>query len=213
MSKPVIWWLALLDVVGLPCAAMWIIWREPPQVSHAWILLPVWLVASIVIHCDAPTTLGLRADNLWPAARRATFVMGPMAAALIAIGFAIGMRIPHAPGTFAPHHFGNYFAFCLLQQVTLNSLLSNRVYFLTRRTWPTAFLAAAIFAAFHWPNPVLIPATFIAGVAMSWLFIRERNILPIAAWHMVLGILLGWALPLAWHHGLRVGPGFYTFHH
>lgn len=212
MNKRVLWWLALLDVIGLPTATMWIIWRHPPRVSNAWIFLPAWLVASILIHRDTPKTLGWRADNLWPAFRRATIVLGPMAAALIPIGYAFGNRMPHGPGAFAPHHFWNYFAFCLLQQVTLNSLLSNRLYFLTQRIWPTAIFAAIIFAVFHWPNPVLIPATFFVGMAMSWLFIRERNILPLALWHMVLGILLGWALPIAWHHGLRVGPGYYTFH-
>ena len=212
MSKPLLWWLALLDVVGLPCATMWIIWREPPRVSYAWVILPVWLVISIAIQRDTPKTMGLRADNLWPALRRATSVLGPMALALIIIGYSFGNRMPNAPGALAPQHFWNYFAFCLLQQVTLNSFLSNRLYFLIGREWPTAFIAAAIFAAFHWPNPVLIPSTFFVGVVMSLLFIRERNILPLAAWHMVLGILLGWALPVAWHHGLRVGPGYYTFH-
>jgi hypothetical protein len=135
-----------------------------------------------------------------------------MSVALIVIGFISGRHIPNAPGAFAAHHFWNYFAFCLLQQVALNSLFSNRLFFLTRSNWTTAVLAGIIFATLHWPNPVLIPATLIAGIATSWLFTRERNILPLAAWHMVLGLLLGWALPIAWTHGLRVGPGYYTFH-
>jgi CAAX prenyl protease-like protein len=213
VNKPLFWWLALLDVVGLPCATMWIIWHEPPRVSYAWIALPLWLVGSIVIQRDTPKSLGWRADNLWPASRRASYLLGPMALALIVIGYSFGNRLPEAPGAFAPHHFWNYFAFCLLQQVTLNSFLSNRLYFLTHRVWPAAFIAAAIFATFHWPNPVLIPATFFVGAVMSWLFLRERNVLPLAVWHMALGILLGWALPLAWHHGLRVGPGYNTFPH
>jgi hypothetical protein len=204
-------YLALLDVIGLPCAAMWIIWYEPPKTSHAWILLPVWLTASFLIHRDTPRTLGWRADNLWPAFRRASMILGPMAAAVILVGFARGVRIPTAPGSFAPQHFINYFAFCLLQQVALNSLLSNRLFFLTKQIPITALATGAIFAILHWPNPVLMPATFLAGVAMSWLFLRDRNILPLAFWHMALGLLVGWALPIAWHHGLRVGPGYYTF--
>ena len=203
--------LALLDVIGLPFAAMWIIWRQPPQVSHAWILLPAWLIASFLIQRDSPKTLGLRADNLWPAFKRASIVLGAMAAALILVGILRGVRIPTSAGIFAPKHFWNYFAFCLLQQVALNSLFSNRIYFLTKRIGISAFIAGIIFATLHWPNPVLMPATFVAGVVMSWLFLKQRNILPLAIWHMVLGILIGWALPIAWHHGLRVGPGYYTF--
>ena len=202
---------SLLDVIGVPCAAMWIIWREPPQISHAWILLPVWMVASFAIHRDTTHTLGWRADNLWPAFLRASLALGPMAIGLLAIGVARGVHVPSAPGTFAPRHFWNYFAFCLLQQVALNSFLSNRVYFLTKRVPISAIITGVIFAALHWPNPVLMPTTLVAGFAMSWLFLRERNILPLAVWHMILGILVGWSLPIAWHHGLRVGPGFYTF--
>ncbi|MGB6599267.1 MAG: CPBP family intramembrane glutamic endopeptidase, partial [Candidatus Acidiferrum sp.] len=76
----------------------------------------------------------------------------------------------------------------------------------------TATVAGAIFAAVHWPNPVLVPLTFIGGVAMSWLFIRERNIIPLAVGQAILGTLVWWAFPLAWHHGMRVGPGYYSFH-
>jgi hypothetical protein len=203
--------LALLDVIGLPFAAMWIIWREPPQVSRAWILLPIWLIASFLIQRDSPKTLGLRADNLWLAFKRASIVLGAMAAALILLGILRGVRIPTSAGALAPKHFWNYFAFCLLQQVALNSLFSNRIYFLTKRIWISSLIAGLIFATLHWPNPVLMPATFVAGVAMSWLFLKERNILPLAIWHMALGVLIVWAMPIAWHHGLRVGPGYYTF--
>jgi len=212
MTKPFVWWLDLLDVTALPFLIEWIIWFKPPRTSNAWIILPVWLIASFLIHGDTPKTLGWRADNLWPALWRATLILAPMSVALIVIGFISGRHIPNAPGAFAAHHFWNYFAFCLLQQVALNSLFSNRLFFLTRSNWTTAVLAGIIFATLHWPNPVLIPATLIAGIATSWLFTRERNILPLAAWHMVLGLLLGWALPIAWTHGLRVGPGYYTFH-
>jgi hypothetical protein len=203
--------LALFDVIGLPFAAMWIIWREPPQVSRAWILLPAWLIASFLIQRDSPETMGLRADNFWPAFKHASLVLGVMAAVLILFGILRGVHVPKAPGMFSPKHFWNYFAFCLLQQVALNSLLSNRLYFLTKKILISAFLAGTIFAVLHWPNPVLMPATFIAGVVMAWLFLKERNILPLAIWHMILGILIGWAMPMAWHHGLRVGPGYYSF--
>lgn len=204
--------LALLDVIGLPFAAMWIVWLEPPQISQAWLILPIWMVTSFAIHRDTTRTLGWRADNLWPALRRASLVLGPMAVGLLAVGFARGVRIPHSPGTFALRRFWNYFAFCLLQQVALNSFISNRVFVLTKRIPISALITGIIFSILHWPNPVLMPATLVAGFAMSWLFLRERNILPLAVWHMILGILVGWALPIAWHHGLRVGPGYYTFH-
>jgi hypothetical protein len=48
---------------------------------------------------------------------------------------------------------------------------------------------------------------------MTWLFARERNIIPLAIGQAILGMLVWWAFPIAWHHGMRVGPGFYNFGH
>ncbi|MGC1310781.1 MAG: CPBP family intramembrane glutamic endopeptidase, partial [Candidatus Acidiferrum sp.] len=105
-----------------------------------------------------------------------------------------------------------YSAFCLLQQVALNSYLTNRLLYAFEEPHIAAVVAGAIFAAIHWPNPVLIPLTFIGGVAMSWLFSRERNIIPLTVGQAILGTLVWWAFPVAWHHGMRVGPGYYSFH-
>jgi hypothetical protein len=212
LRKSLMWWLALLDVTGVPLYAAWVIWRMPPVGSRVWLGLPIWVAISFLVHRDAPKTLGWRADSLASAMVRDSLVFGAMAAALFIVG--LGFRMPLAAGTrgISPKHLWNYFAFCLLQQVALNSLIMNRLLFLTGRVWPSVLAAAAIFAALHWPNPVLVPATFVAGVAMTALFARDRNILPITFWQAILGSLLAWAFPLAWHHGLRVGPGYYTFH-
>jgi len=210
--KSWLWWLALLDVAGVPLYAVWVIWKMPPVGSRVWIGLPIWVAVSFLIHRDAPKTLGWRADNLASATVRASAILGAMALGLIAIGLAFRMPIAAMARGISPKHLWNYFAFCLLQQVALNSLIMNRLLFLTGRVWPSALVASAIFAGLHWPNPVLIPATLIAGVAMTWLFARDRNILPLTLWQAILGSLIAWALPIAWHHGLRVGPGYYTFH-
>ena len=73
-------------------------------------------------------------------------------------------------------------------------------------------ISGAIFAALHWPNPVLVPLTAIGGAIMAALFARERNILPIALGQGMLGTTVWWVFPMAWHHAMRVGPGFYHFH-
>ena len=44
-----------------------------------------------------------------------------------------------------------------------------------------------------------------------WLFARQPNILPLTLGQAVLGGLVWWAFPLAWHHSMRVGPGYYAF--
>src|SRR5207245_2894584 len=120
----------------------------------------------------------------------------------------------HPPGRHPPHFISfrrlwNYFAFCLLQEVALQSLLNNRLMALVENRWLSSLLAGAIFGALHWPNPVLVPVTFVGGVGMAWLFAQQRNIIPFAVGQALLGSLVWWVFPLSWHHGLRVGRGYY----
>ena len=185
------------------------IWRLQFTAPRSWLIFPVWLVASFLLHRDTPQTLGWRADNLWPATRRAAVMFAFLAGALLVIGFALGASC-HIPPHFAAwRRLWNYFAFCVLQQVALQSFLNNRLMSVFPARGLSSLLAGTIFAALHWPNPVLVPVTFVGGSAMAWLFARERNILPLAASQAVLGSLVWWAFPAAWHHSLRVGPAYY----
>lgn len=188
------------------------IWRLQLNERGVWWLLPVWLAASFAIHRDSAKTLGWRADNLWKATRRSAPVFLAFVGVLLATGTLLG-GLQRAPIHLMPQRFYGYLAFCLLQQVGLNSFLTNRFLGATRSPAYAAILAGFIFAALHWPNPVLVPLTLIGGIAMAWLFATERNILPLALGQAVLGAIVSWAFPAGWHHFMRVGPGFYTFPH
>jgi hypothetical protein len=212
MSKTSYRALTLVEALGLAAFIALYIWRLQTARPNSWIVFPVWLLASIVLHRDTPKTLGWRADNLLPATRQgarifAAFVIGVCAAGL---WFRAYYRLPLHLTQW--HRFSGYFAFCLLQQVALNSYLTNRLLYALEKPRVAALVAGAIFAALHWPNPVLVPLTFIGGTAMSWLFLRERNIIPLTVGQAILGALVWWAFPIAWHHGMRVGPGYYSFH-
>ncbi len=203
--------LAVLDVLGIPILIALYIWRFQFTALKAWIIFPVWLTASFVVHQDAPKTLGWRADNLLPATRRAAAAFGIFTVLLLAVGFALGGRVRIPPHFVSLQRLWTYFAFCLLQQVALQSFLNNRLMVLTSKRWLSSVLAGVIFGALHWPNPVLVPLTFIGGTAMAWLFARERNIIPLAIGQAVLGSIVWWAFPVAWHHALRVGPGYHFY--
>jgi hypothetical protein len=189
----------------------WYIWRLQLTHPSSWLLFPIWLIASFAAHHDTPKTLGWRADNLWPAIRQAAIVFGICIVALCAAGLSLGglNRLP--AHLLEPRRFLGYLAFCLLQQIALNSYLMVRFLSAVERPWIAALSSCIIFAALHWPNPVLVPLTLVAGFAMCCLFARERNILPLALGQAVLGGLAWWAFPIAWHHSMRVGPGYYAF--
>ncbi len=165
----------------------WYIWRLQFTHPSSWLVFPVWLIVSFLAHQNTPKTLGWRADNLWPATRQAAMVFGVCILALCAAGiyFDALHRLP--AHLIDSHRFFGYFSFCLLQQVALNSYLMDRFLSAVERPWIAALFSSIVFAALHWPNPVLT-----LGQA-------------------VLGGLVWWAFPIAWHHAMRVGPGYYAF--
>ena len=202
-------WTCLVDVILLPAFILWFIWRL--QLTHlgSWIVFPLWLAATFLLYRDTPATLGWRADNLWPATKVALAVFAIMAAGLVVIGVSLGAPLHLPRALIAVPRMSGYLAFCVLQQVALNSLVHNRMLSLIGNEWVAAVLTGTIFAACHWPNPVLVPLTFVGGAVMAWMFGRHRNILPLAVGQAILGSLVLWAFPATWLHHMRVGPGYY----
>lgn len=170
-----------------------------------------WLVVSFVARRDTPKTIGWRADNLWLATKRAAWFFGISSLLICFAGLFLGMLHRLPSHLIEPRRFGGYLAFCLLQQVGLNSFVMNRLLAAFEEPVPAALVAGIVFAALHWPNPILVPLTFVGGVGMAWLFAKDRNILPLALGQAFLGALVWWAFPLGWHHSMRVGPGYRSF--
>ena len=201
----------LIEAFAFSAFIAWYIWRLQFTHPNSWVVFPIWLVVSFVLHRDTPKTLGWRADNLRPASQQAAIVFGICIAALAAAGLYLG-AVHRLPAHFLDsHRFLGYFSFCLLQQIALNSYLMDRFLYAVESPWVAASLASVVFALLHWPNPVLVPLTLVGGFAMCWLFARQRNILPLTLGQAVLGGMVWWVFPIAWHHSMRVGPGYYAF--
>ncbi len=209
MSPTALRRFALFDVVGISLLVPWYIWRLQFQAPRFWAVFPIWIVASFLLHHDTPKTLGWRADNLWAATKQVLAPFAILAIILFVIGLSLGTLGGVPPNLFSLNRLWAYFAFCLLQQVVLQSFLNNRLLFLLSKRGFSSLLAGAIFAISHWPNPVLVPATFIGGSVLAWLFARQRNIIPLAIAQALLGSLVWMCFPVAWHHHLHVGPGYY----
>jgi hypothetical protein len=202
----------VVEALTLTGYIAWYIWQLQSAKPLSWVVFPIWLIASMALHRDTPKSLGWRADNLWPATRQGLPIFAAFIISTCLAGLWLGSyhRLPLR--VTEPWRFFAYFAFCLLQQVALNSYLTNRLLYALEEPRAAALVAGIIFAVLHWPNPVLVPLTLVGGAAMSWLFSRERNILPLTVGQAILGTLVWWVFPVAWHHGMRVGPGFYSFH-
>jgi membrane protease YdiL (CAAX protease family) len=187
------------------------IWRWQAECRMSWIIFPVWLGTSFLAYRDTPKTLGWRADNLWPATRQGLPFFFSSVAVICIAGVVLG-ALRHRPHHLVDRHrLVGYFAFCVLQQVAMNSYVMNRLLAAIGNDWIAAALSGLIFAAVHWPNPVLIPITLLGGFAMCLLFARQRNVLPLVLGQAILGGLIWLAFPASWHHGMRVGPGYYSY--
>ncbi|MBI3046599.1 MAG: CPBP family intramembrane metalloprotease [Candidatus Harrisonbacteria bacterium] len=73
-------------------------------------------------------------------------------------------------------------------------------------------ISGILFSLVHIPNPVLLAVTLIGGWLSAYFFQRARNIYLLAVFHAILAVSTMYCLPEAWHHHLRIGPGFYTWH-
>ncbi|HVS87376.1 MAG TPA: CPBP family intramembrane glutamic endopeptidase [Candidatus Acidoferrum sp.] len=202
---------ALPEALAFSVFVMAYIWRLQSSGLKWWIVFPAWLMLSFVFHRDTPKTLGWRADNFWTAMRQVLVPFAVFIAAISIIGLFLGalQRLPSH--LIESRRLIGYFAFCVLQEVGLQSFLMNRLLAALEKPVHAALIAGAIFAIMHWPNPVLMPLTFIGGTTLCWLFARERNIIPLAIGQAILGSIVWWAIPVALHHGMRVGPGYYSF--
>jgi hypothetical protein len=200
-----------LEGLAFPAFVSLYIWRWQEASPKTWIIFPVWFLLSFALHRDTPKTIGWRADNLKPATWRAAPIFLLFFLILGLAGIALG-ALHRTPVHFiAPERFVGYLAFCLLQQIALQSLTMNRLLAGMRSAEIASCVGGLLFAALHWPNPVLVPLTFVGGTIMCWLFARDRNILPLVLGQAILGGLVWWAFPLAWHHSMRVGPGYYNY--
>jgi hypothetical protein len=211
IAKTAYRYLTFLEGIAFSGIVALYIWRLQEAQPKSWMIFPIWLIGSFAIHRDTPKTLGWRADNLRQAIRQGAPVFVVFFVTVFLSGVILG-ALHRLPAHFLePHRFWGYFSFCMLQQVALNSYLMNRFLYALQSRRLAALAGAIVFAGLHWPNPVLVPLTLVGGFAMSLVFAEERNILPLTLGQAILGGLAWWAFPSAWHHSMRVGPGFYSF--
>lgn len=109
-------------------------------------------------------------------------------------------------------HGTGYAIWALEQQFILNSFFYRRFETLIGENARALVATAVLFSLVHIPNPVLVPATLVAGLFFVAAFQKFRNIYPLAVAHALLGLTLAMTVPDHWIHHMRVGLGFFRFH-
>src|SRR5437899_10570631 len=112
--------LILIEAFVFSAYVGWFIWRLQTSIRPSWLVFPVWMLASFLVHRDTPKTMGWRADNLWSATRRSTPFFASCIVGLFFVGVCSGALHRPLRHHFDLNHFFGYMGFCLLQQVAMN---------------------------------------------------------------------------------------------
>ena len=190
------------------------IWTPRPWQQWLYCAAVAWIVVSTWYAFPGWAAMGVR---------RGGFVASiwVVFAALLVNGVAVvaaehwhTLRYPHSPRGWV-FTFGGYVIWSFAQQFLLQGYFLFRMLRLMRRRELAALAAAGIFTVAHLPNPILTPLTLVWGLCACFVFLRFRNVFPLALAHAILGITVAIAIPGPVVHNMRVGLGYlrYRAHH
>ncbi len=204
-----------------------VIWTPRPWQRFLWLVAVAGVAAIICLSIKAFTgstreafrAMGLRKENFL----RSLWVVGAaLALAAIAVVIAAKMNtleLPVSPTTgeggpliFIKTYWG-YALWTFVQQFLLQGFFLLRLLRLTPGPRSAAVAAAGLFALAHLPNPVLAPLTLIWGFASCLIFLRYRNLYPLAIAHAIFGITIALTVPGPIVRNMRVGLGYLRYHH
>lgn len=187
------------------------IWTPRPLQHWLWWVASGWIALTTIMSFPGWAAMGFRRGgflaSLWVVAAASIVCAG-------AVGVAIHLdtlRHPISTRSWVMT-FGGYTVWSFVQQFLLQGYFLYRLLKLLPRRESAAVAAAGIFAAAHLPNPILTPGTFLWGLCACFVFLRGRNVFPLAAAHAILGITVAITIPGPVVHNMRVGLGYLRYH-
>jgi membrane protease YdiL (CAAX protease family) len=202
-------WIVSELVIGY-ALILAVIWTSRPLQHWLYWGAIVWFAISIMLSFPGWRAMGVSAVGF----RRSVWVVGValfMAAAATFVAGNLGtLHRPHGLAQWVLA-FGGYTVWALAQQLLLQGyFLLRLVRVLPSATW-AAVTAASVFALAHLPNPILAPVTLIWGLTACLIFLKSRNIWPLAIAHAIFGICIAITIPGPLLHNMRVGLGYITY--
>lgn len=187
------------------------IWTPRPEQRWLYLIAVVWIAGSTWAAFPGWSAMGFRRagffSSLW-------VVFAALLVNVAAVALAQHLHTLRQPIQLRGWilTFGGYVVWSFAQQFLLQGYFLFRLLRLIPRREAAALAAAGIFAAAHLPNPILTPMTLCWGVCACFVFLRCRNIYPLAAAHAILGITVAVTFPGPVVHNMRVGLGYLRYH-
>jgi hypothetical protein len=200
-------WIELCVGYGLILAVIWT--PRPLQTVLYYVTIAVLLVM-FWRSFEGWTAMGLRATNLL----RSLWIVGvALLLASIAVLLAIRLHtlhVPDGPVLFLKTYWG-YAVWSFVQQILLLDFFLLRFLRLLPGKKSAVVATTGVFALAHVPNPILTTLTLLWGLAACLLFLRYRNIYPLAIAHAIFGICIAITVPGPVTHHMRVGLGYLQY--
>jgi Type II CAAX prenyl endopeptidase Rce1-like len=188
-----------------------VVWTPRPVQRWLWIVAVVGVAILLWRSFESWRAMGFTAANFG----RSLWIVGAaLGVAVIAVVVAARLHTLHLPPGGLAAFVATYIAYAIwtgVQEFLLQGFFLLRLLRVTPKAVLAALVAAAMFAAAHLPNPILTPATLLWGFLACLLFVRYRNLYPLAMAHAILGITVAITVPGPVVHNMRVGLGYLTY--
>jgi hypothetical protein len=192
---------------------MVVIWTPRPAQRILWLVAVAAIAVMTAGSFKALPNPGLRTKNFL----RSFWIVGVAAfLAIAAVAAAINLETLHLPAGGVWGFIKTYWLYAVwagVQQFLLQAFFLPRFLCLFDNYKAAALFAAGLFALAHLPNPILAPLTLVWGIAACLVFLRYRNLYPLALAHAFLGIAITITVPGPIDHNMRVGLGYVTYRH
>lgn len=171
----------------------------------------LWILFATLSTRPGAAELGLRISGM----RRSLWIVA-VATIATAGGVWISIRMHAFHAVFRNYAvewgFLAYIVWALIQQFVLQDFFLQRLLRIFRTRTVAVLVAGLLFALAHIPNPLLVVATVIWGIAACALFLRYRNLYALGLAHAIFGMCLAVCVPNTVHHQMRVGIGYLRWH-
>jgi len=189
-----------------------VIWTPRPWQKILWWVAAAGIAAILIASFEGFRAMGLRAANFF---RSLWVVAAALVIAAVAVAISASLHTLRSPDSVRGF-VENYWAYAVwsgVQEFLLQCFFLSRLVRVLPNPRHAAFAAAGLFTLAHLPNPVLVALTAIWGTLACLIFLRYRNLYPLALAHAILGITIGIAVPGTVDHNMRVGLGYLRYHH
>jgi membrane protease YdiL (CAAX protease family) len=186
-----------------------VLWAPRWQKELCWLPL-AWIATVTWLGFNSWGELGLRTTNF---VRSFWIVIAAalLSAASMLLAAHLGtLNVPQTHLLFFKRYIG-YAIWSFVQQFLVLDFFLWRLLRLLPGARSAAIAAALLFAIAHIPSPILMIVTLVFGWLSCVLFLRYRNLYPLAMAHAILGITIAITIPGHITHNMRVGIGYLTY--